>query len=268
MPNNSSSNTNARGRSGLSRGLDVLELLSGGQEGLALGEIARRLDMSKSGTHGVLSTLARRGFVERLPGGVYRLGMKAWHVGNGVPNADMARVAMPLMERLVRDTGEGAILGVLAGFDVVYLCRAEGSQAVRVHAQVSDRIPAHCTSTGLVLLGFQPPGYLDSVLPAALPAITPSTIADAEGLRRELRRVRARGYAINLGGWRADVGGIAAPVLNDEGNAIAGLCVAAPRYRMNKAWFARVVPATLRATQAIARDYFQRTPARGRVAAS
>jgi DNA-binding IclR family transcriptional regulator len=268
MQNSRSSNKNESDRSGLSRGLDVLELLSGRRDGLGLGVIARELEMSKSGTHGVLATLTRHGFVERLPGGIYRLGMQAWHVGNGVPSADLARVATPLMEQLVRNVGEGAILGVLAGFDVIYLRLVEGSQAVRVHAQVNDRIPANCTSTGLALLAFQAPGYLDAVMPSKLTQVTPATIADGEGLRRELKRVQARGYAINLGGWRADVGGIAAPVLNDDGIAFAGLCVAAPRYRMNKAWFARVVPAALRAAHAIAREYGHRTPARRGIAAS
>jgi DNA-binding IclR family transcriptional regulator len=268
MANPRSSNTNDDRRSGLSRGLDILELLAGRKEGVGLGDIAKQLDMSKSGAHGVLSTLVRRGFAERLPGGVYRLGIKAWHVGNGVPNADLARAATPLMERLVRDIGEGAILGVLTGFDVVYLSLVESSQAVRVHAQVNDRIPAHCTSTGLALLAFQPQGYVDTVMPARLGQTTPATIADPDGLRRELKRVRARGYAINLGGWRLDVGGIAVPVLNEGGIAVAGLCIAAPRYRMTKAWFARVVPAARQVAQAISRGYCYRAPAHGAAAAS
>lgn len=251
MVKNHSSNTNERARSGLSRGLDVLEHLAGNREGLSLGEIARRLDMSKSGTHGVLSILAKRGFVERLPGGIYRLGLKAWHLGNGMLEAELSRIAQPIMERLVQETNEGAILGILTGFDVVYLNRVEGAQTVRVHAQVNDRVPANCTSTGLALLAFRPPGYLESHLPDKLHATTEATIVDPDSLRRELKRIRARGYAINRGGWRIDVGGIAAPVLDREGIAIGGLCVAAPSYRMNKAWFARVVPATLQAADAI-----------------
>lgn len=268
MPNSRSLNKNSVQRSGLSRGLDVLELLSGRRDGLGLGEIARRLEMSKSGTHGVLATLARRGFVERLQGGVYRLGMQAWHVGNGVPNADLAQVATPVMQQLVRDVGEGAILGVLTGFDVIYLSLVESSQAVRVHAQVNDRIPANHTSTGLALLAFQAPGYVDSVMPEKLTQSAPATICDPETLRRELKRVRARGYAVNLGGWRDDVGGIAAPVLDDDGIAFAGLCVAAPRYRMNRTWFQRVVPAAQQAAQAIARAYGHRGPSRRGQAAS
>ena len=252
---NDVSNGNAAARSGLSRGLDVLEHLAGLRQGLSLGELARRLAMSKSGTHGVLSTLVRRGFVERMPGGVYRLGLKLWHVGNGMMEADLARVAQPHLERLVAATGEGAILGVLTGFDVIYVSRIEGAETVRVHAQVSDRIPANCTSTGLVLLAFRPDGYLDDNLPETLAALTGETIVDPAELRRELKRTRARGHAVNRGGWRIDVGGIAAPVLDGEGNAIAGLCVAAPSYRITRSWFAQVVPATLRAADGIARAF-------------
>ena len=262
MPNIRSSNANGDSRSGLSRGLDVLEHLTGRRDGLSLSELARRLEMSRSGTHGVLSTLVRRGFVERLPAGIYRLGPRAWHIGNGMPEADLARVAQPIMERLVKETAEGAILGVLVGFDVVYLTRVEGAQTVRVHAEIIDRIPAHCTSTGLALLAFQRRDYLDTHLPETLAVMTESTITDPEALRRELKRTRARGYAVNRGGWRRDVGGIAAPVLDGDGIAIAALCVAAPSYRMTKSWFVRIVPATLQAAEAIARQFHMRGPAR------
>jgi len=237
--------------SGLSRGLQILELLAHERRALPLGAIAQRLGVSKSGAHSLLKTLVHRGFVARDEGGIYRLGAKAWEIGSAAQGATLVRVAAPIMEDLVARVNEGAILGVLAGFEGVYLHLVECAQAVRVHAQVEARIPAHCTSTGLALLAFQPEGYLDSVLPRSLPAVTPHTVTDPAELRRELKRVRARGYAINMGGWREDVGGIAVPLLGADGIAIAGLCVAAPRYRMNKEWFRRVVPATTRAARAI-----------------
>jgi DNA-binding IclR family transcriptional regulator len=260
MMNDRSSIANDEERSALSRGLDVLEALAGRADGLPLGEIARKLAMSKSGTHGVLATLARRRFVERMAGGVYRLGPQAWLIANGMPGAQLSRLAQPAMERLVAETGEAAILGVLTGFDVVYTAGVAGPQPVRVHAEVGDRIPANCTSTGLCLLAFRQPGYVDSHLPARLGAATTSTICDPDALRRELRRIHARGYAINRGGWRADVGGIAAPVLGGDGTALAGLCVAVPLYRMTKAWLARVVPATRAAADDIAAQFNRRMP--------
>ena len=101
-------------------------------------------------------------------------------------------------------------------------------QAVRVYAPVGTRFPAHHASTGLLLLAFQPEGYLETVLPPTLSAASPLTITDPGRLRTELTRIRARGYALNVGGWQIDVAGIATPVLNAEETAIAALCVAAP----------------------------------------
>jgi DNA-binding IclR family transcriptional regulator len=253
--------------SGLSRGLQILELLAREGRALPLGEIAQRLAVSKPGAHSLLKTLVHHGFVARDDGGIYRLGAKAWEIGAAAQGAALVRVAAPIMEDLVARVNEGAILGVLAGFEGVYLHLVECDQAVRVHARVDQRIPAHCTSTGLALLAFQAEGYLDAVLPRALPAVTPHTITDPAELRRELKRTRARGYAINMGGWRADVGGIAVPLLGADGVAVAGLCVAAPRYRMSKDWFRRVVPATTRAARAIiAAMAAPVEPRRGRVA--
>jgi IclR family KDG regulon transcriptional repressor len=237
--------------SGLSRGLQILELLAREGRALPLGEIAQRLGVSKPGAHSLLKTLVHHGFVARDEGGIYRLGTRIWEIGAAAQGSALARVAAPIMEDLVARLNESAILGVLAGFEGVYLHRVDCDQAVRVHARVEDRIPAYCTSTGLALLAFQADGYLDSVLPRSLPAVTPHTITDPAELKRELKRTRARGYAINIGGWREDVGGIAVPLLGADGIAIAGLCVAAPRYRINKEWYRRVVPATTRAARAI-----------------
>ncbi|HUA54860.1 MAG TPA: IclR family transcriptional regulator [Candidatus Sulfotelmatobacter sp.] len=229
--------------SSLGRALDIVEMLARAQRPLGLGEIARELGISKSSVHDVLTTLAARGFVERQPGGIYRLGLKAWEVGAAASVTPLVQAAASIMARLAAELQENVDLGVLSGFESVNVHIVDGVQTVRVYAPVGTRFLAHQASTGLVLLAFQAPGYLDKVMPAVLPPATPQTITDHDELRRELQRVRLRGYAINQGGWRLDVAGVAAPVLNTAGIAIAALCVAAPRYRTTRVWMRRVVPA-------------------------
>jgi IclR family KDG regulon transcriptional repressor len=238
--------------SSVSRGLQIIEILAKEQRPLGLTEIAQRLGTSKSGVHALLATLVRSGFAERGTGGIYRLGMKAWEIGRAVPAATLVRVASPLMDELVNEVKEGAILGILDGSEVVYVHLAESAQAVRVHASIGDRIPAHCTSTGLALLATQDDAYVERVLPRKLTAFTPQSIVDRRELMSELRRIRARGYAINRGGWRSDVGGVAVPINDSRGALCAGLCIAAPLYRMTKPWVARSAPRLLRAATAIA----------------
>lgn len=227
--------------SSLTRGLRILDLLVDQQRPWRLNELAHELDISKSGLHGLLATLVECGYVERLPGGFYQLGFKAWRIGNSFPTADLVHAATPIMERLVGETREGTILGVLNGFEVSYVHLVESSQIVRVHANIGDRISAHCTSTGLALLAFQDGAYVDRHIPAALAPSSTLTITDPESLKAELKRTRARGYSINRGGWNADVGGIAAPVMGTRG-PIAALCIALPLFRMNQSWVQRVAP--------------------------
>lgn len=227
--------------SSLTRGLAILDLLVADQRPWRLNEIAQILDLSKSGLHGLLATLVECGYVERLTGGFYQLGFKAWQVGNAFPTADLVHIAGPIMEALVAKIGEGAILGVLNGSDVSYAHLVESTQVVRVHAKVGDKIPAHCTSTGLALLAFQEEHLLERIIPQVLEPSSDKTITDREELLAELQRTRARGYSINRGGWNADVGGIAAPIMGARG-AVAALCIALPLFRMTPDWIKQIVP--------------------------
>jgi DNA-binding IclR family transcriptional regulator len=226
------------GHSSLTHGLAILDLLAHRLEWVPLGEIARELDLSKSGTHGLLATLVHCGRVERNGAGAYRLRESAARLGAGLSVRQLIDAADPVMRRLVTKVKDGAILGVLSGFEVVYIHRIESTEAVRVHAEVGDRIKAHCTSTGLALLAFQDEARRESSMPRHLPAYTPETITDRHNLAAELLRVRRRGYAVNRGGWRTEVGGIAVPLVPDP-DPVAGLCVAVPRYRLTRDWISR-----------------------------
>lgn len=241
-----------KSRSSLNSGLDVLELLAKQRDGANLTDIASSLGMSKSGVHSLLATLSDRGFIERKTNGAYHLGLKAWEVGCSVPQLDIGRLAAPYMSELVRTVSEGAILGILNGSEVIYAHLIESPQPVRVHAELGDRIPAYWTSTGLALLAALPDDEVRALLPKKLVPKTDQTITDIDQLLRELQRIRTRGYSINRGGWRLDVGGVAAAVLGHNGRPVAAVCVAAPMYRMTKSWLAKVSPATMQCVDRIA----------------
>jgi len=243
-------------------------LLAHERRPLGLGEIARRLAISKSSTHELLSSLSEHGFVQRKRGGIYELGLKAWEVGSAASVAPLISAAAPVMERIALRINEDVVLGVLSGFESVNVHIVGSGQAVRVYAPVGTRFPAHHASTGLLLLAFQPEGYLETVLPPSLSAASPLTITDPGRLRTELMRIRARGYALNIGGWQVDVAGIATPVLNTEEIAIAALCVAAPRYRATRAWMRSTIPVLIEGGQAITLALSGRLQSRGQRFAS
>lgn len=237
----------------LNHALDAVEALARAGGPVVLARLAEGIGMSRPGVYRILATLAARGYVDRLEGGRYLLGMAARRLGEAVPIPGITEVAAPFMKALTERTEESVILGRLEGCTTTYLHRTETTRAVIVHTNVGSRLPAHCTSTGLVILAELPEDELASHLPDTLEARTESSITSHDALRRELAAIRRRGYAVNMGGWRSEVAGVAAAITGEDGGAEAAICIAIPRYRATRsrlATLARDLVETARAISA------------------
>ena len=158
------------------------------------------------------------------------------------------------MANLVRETHDGVSLGVLDGAEMVCIHLIESPRAVRVHSSIGDRTPAHCVSSGLAVLSTMDDETVSGLLPTKLPRSTDDTIVDRPALLKELLRTRGRGYAVSRGAWRVDVAGVSVPIRGADGRAVAALCIAAPRFRVNKEWIGKIVASIKSAAQNIERD--------------
>jgi IclR family transcriptional regulator, KDG regulon repressor len=97
---------------------------------------------------------------------------------------------------------------------------------------VGERLPAHCTSLGKVLLAFQSPATVDRVLEAGLRRYTPTTITDPKLLREELEMIRSSMIGYNHAEYRLDSIAVAAPVWDHEGQLAATVSASGPAYRL------------------------------------
>jgi IclR family acetate operon transcriptional repressor len=139
---------------------------------------------------------------------------------------------MPMSVLRLR-TGETVQTAVLDGRQVVYVERLESPNTLRLFLEVGRRNDAHATGTGKCLLAFLDDDQLDRILDGwDLPAKTPHTITDPRELRRQLKEVRARGYADNLHESEMGVVSVAAPIRDRTGRVVAALSVAGPAQRM------------------------------------
>jgi DNA-binding IclR family transcriptional regulator len=82
-----------------------------------------------------------------------------------------------------------------------------------------------------VFLAQLPPGAVQQLFEQRLIG-GPYDGGPPDGLLDELDRIRARGYAINDGQTSVDEVGIAAPVYDHRGAAVAAVLLSAPRYRV------------------------------------
>jgi DNA-binding IclR family transcriptional regulator len=75
---------------------------------------------------------------------------------------------------------------------------------------------------------------IDRIMAATHERRTPRTLTDANALREELAKVRARGYAIDDEEYEVGVRSIAAPVRDDTGSSVAAVGVTGPAQRLTR----------------------------------
>ncbi|HWD17376.1 MAG TPA: IclR family transcriptional regulator [Casimicrobiaceae bacterium] len=247
--------------------LEALEILGNAGGRLSLRELVTAMRRPKATVHRMLSTLVHTGFVEQDDEGRYLLTLKAWRIGAAaVRKLDLVERARPILEKLAAETGETVHLAVLdPSGGVVYVAKVESAQSIGVQTRLGQLNPSWCTATGRSLLAFND-SVAARVLAGPLARRTRKTITDPRTLRGRLAEARERGYAVTIAENHPEMGGVAAPVRDHSGAAVAACGVAIPEYRMNENVIARAIPCVLRAAAALsaelghAQDESRRSP--------
>ncbi len=219
------------------RAVGVLKAFTGSRPEMGLSEVARIAGLNKTTAFRILSALEDEGLVQRASeGDAYRLGPELATLGlRALGATGLLFAAHAELPGLAEATQETSSLHVLVGREVVILDEAFGGRVLAAKKEVGTRWPAHATSTGKTLLAFGSEEQAQEFLRHPLPRLTPKTLCDPEALRRELRRVRARGYATSR--EELEIGYVAGgvPVTGSDGRAVAALSVGGPSTRLTAA---------------------------------
>jgi DNA-binding IclR family transcriptional regulator len=226
--------TDASGR-GVARIADVLNSFTVEEPVHNLTAISKRIGLAKSTTHRLVNALVGQGFLMRdVHGRGYQLGYQLLHWGMvAQAGLDLRAEALPILTGLARSLDETAILTVRDGTRGLCLDIVESTQPVRLTMQVGQRLRLHAGASSKVLLAFLPDAEIDHILGSIeLQPLAPNTIVDPGRLRAELVAIRQRGYATSFEETDQGAMGIAAPVYDRAGGAVAGIGVAAPVTRL------------------------------------
>lgn len=236
----------------LGRSLDILECFGPGERELGLAEIARRVRLPKSTAHRFVATLAGRGYLSPDGGGRYRLGIRLWELGClAVMPLGLREAARPTMEWLARESRETIHLSVLDGPEVVYIDRIESTQPLQAKSRIGGRMPAYCVATGKAMAAHASPRFLADLVGRGLRRYTPRTITDPATLQKVLAAVARNGYAVTLGEYLLDLGGVAAAIRDYTGGVVGAIGVVAPLSRLARGQFKAFVPPVMRAAAEI-----------------
>jgi IclR family KDG regulon transcriptional repressor len=220
---------------------------------LGVRKLAEMLDMPKSTVHRLLVALEQEGFVEQdARTGLYRLGFELVILaGYALGSLDVRRVALSYMDQLAERWKETVDLDVLRGAHIVIVEQIPGRHVLNTGGAWATRLPAHCTSTGKVLLAYAGREYVEKHLPAELERYTPHTVTTREALLEELAQVREQGYARSWGERDEFVNAVGVPIRGLTGEVVAAMSISGLSARFDERTAMEMVDALKQAAKEI-----------------
>lgn len=215
----------------LGRHLQILDAFEPGTAFLSLSEISQRSGLAMTTTHRLVAELQEQRLLERLPDRSYQLGLRLWELAARTPRAMGVReLAAPMIQLVQNQVRQHTQLGVDGGHDVVYLDRLSMPDAVVNATIVGGRISLGASAIGHVLLSGKSHEFIENLVDTGLYPYTSRTPRTVESLLGIAENVRRNGYAVADGFVHPDARGMAAPIVDPEGEVLAGLGVVVPSH--------------------------------------
>src|SRR5262245_7432834 len=119
-----------------------------------------------------------------------------------------------------------AYLVVLKKVYIVFIHKIDGPGMVKFDTYVGKRAEVHCTGLGKVLLAFSNEQMIrDCLSVGSFAKYTEATITSPANFRKDLIRVKQKGYSIDDEEEEAGVRCVAAPVFNPLGELVTAVSV-------------------------------------------
>jgi DNA-binding IclR family transcriptional regulator len=253
--------TQRRNAAGLSRDLDVLEVLGTPEalrsHGLGVNRVAELTARDKGQISRTLATLADAGFVDRdRATGKYRLGFQLYSLASRTAEARLVEEAGRYLRKVVNLTHETTHLCVLRGGNVLTLKSELSNHAFRGVGWEGVSVAALSTSSGRALLSdwndaeieewYQEHAMDTRIIRPIIGASVqdPDAINDAEenrrlgkiknveDLKKELNNIRKAGYAKVDEEFEWGLVGASAPIRDHSDRIIGVINVSAPKTRI------------------------------------
>ena len=213
----------------LAKGLSVLTAFSEDHPVLSLSELSAVTGLPLPTTFRMAATLEEGGYLERMPGGAYRPGLRVLTLGHAtLQGSDLVQLSEATLRALADTIGQTVNLAVLAGNQVLYLVRLRNADLVTANIHVGSTLPAAYSSLGKVLLADLDPKDLETRLrdfPFSRSA-GPNAVTSVEQLSRQLAEVRGQGYAVQDEEVAPGLRSVAAPVRNGDSRVVAAINIA------------------------------------------
>ncbi|MFC2030801.1 IclR family transcriptional regulator [Chloroflexota bacterium] len=218
------------------KAVQLLRAFSPSSPEIGVRDLADLVGIPRSTVHRLLTAMEDEGLVKQnVETGRYRLGFELVALaGIALRSMDIRRVALPFMSHLAGRWHETVDLDVLRGGHVIIIEQIAGQHLLNTGGMLAARLPAHCTSTGKVLLAHAGPEYVREHLPEELPRYSPLTITAIGVLLQDLDHVRAQGCARVRGEYEEYVTALGVPIRDHTASVIASMSISGLSVRIDE----------------------------------
>lgn len=127
---------------------------------------------------------------------------------------------------IMKRTGETVHLILKDGFEGVYIDKVEGEQSIPMVSRLGMKVDLYSTASGKSILAFVPEKELKEYLKIVeLKPKTPNTITNPRVLKRELEKIRKRGYAVDNEENEIGIMCVGVPIFDHNGYPVAGVSI-------------------------------------------
>jgi IclR family acetate operon transcriptional repressor len=200
---------------------------------LGITDIANDLGLSKAAVHRLLASLRTRNLVTLDPNTRrYSLGASSLMLGLSVLNGlDVRRLASSELPLISLDTSETATCSIRSNDVRIYVEQVTPQREVIMSVAIGRPYPLHAGASSKAFLAFMERQEVEHFLSQSLPKLTDSTVTNRRVLTKELKEIRARGWAQSTSERQAGAASVAAPILDHSGHPVAVLSVCGPADR-------------------------------------
>ncbi|ABE35203.1 bacterial transcriptional regulator family protein [Paraburkholderia xenovorans LB400] len=213
----------------LERAFAVIRALSEAQpDGGRVTRLAKAVGLTQGTVHRILHALIAEGIVEQDENSkLYRLSVDFFALAAQAGNpSGMRTLCRPALLRLCASLGDTIFLLVKSSFDAVCLDICEGPFPIRSFTgDIGGRVALGVGQGSLAILAFLPEAEREEIIRFNVPRIRGYGVLDEVYLRTEIERVRQFGYAGRNSGVLDGMAGVAVPILDRTGVAVAALSV-------------------------------------------
>lgn len=215
------------------RTLDIIEYVVARDRAVVAQEIAAALAIPVSSLSYLLNTLVERGYLAR-DGRRYTAGPGLERLQARTQEFSIVERTAPLVRSLRLQINETVSFFVRRGWEMEAVVTETSDHALRYAVHTGSVTPLYCFSAGKALLATFPNEELDRYLAEVdRPIVTPTTIADADALRREIADIRRTGIAHTHEESTPGIHGLGRAVLVD-GVAVGAFAIAIPSVRFDR----------------------------------